>query len=294
MTLTRVHHVALVVADADQALGFYRDTLGMTVAVDRVIEEQGVRGILLPMPGPPPSHPGPSVACEIEIIQPVRDDTGVAKFLAAQGEGLHHVCLESTDVAADLRAAQAGGQQLIDETPRDGLAGRIGFVHPKSNHGVLIEFAQPPAGDTQTCDARLGAPESGNPAAPFGLDHLISVVADPDAASANFTRHFGFRETKSLTQPEVNVNSRLLDLGGSVLEVAAPITPNDADPITRRLARGEGLLMVALAVSDVPAAIEHLRAAGVKCTNPIDLEGKQRSFLSPKPAYGVRIQLVGA
>ena len=141
MTLTRIHHVALVVADADRALRFYRDLLGLPVAVDRVIDDQGVRGVLLPMPGGAGAAP-----CEIEIIQPVRDDTGVATYLAAQGEGLHHVCLQSTDVAADLRAARDGGRRVIDETPRDGIAGRIGFLHPKSNHGILVEFAQPPDG----------------------------------------------------------------------------------------------------------------------------------------------------
>ena len=294
MTLTRIHHVALVVADADEALHFYRDILGLPVAVDRVIDEQGVRGILLPMPGT-----DSSAECEIEIIQPVRDDTGVARFLAAQGEGLHHICLESTDIAADLRAAQTAGQQVIDETPRDGIAGRVGFVHPNSNHGVLVEFVQPPVAQPPVDEAPAPAGLSGQeplpgPATPRGLDHLITVARDPDVASANFSRHFGFRETKALEQTEVNVNSRLLELGGSVLEVATPIAPDDADPLTRRLARGEGLLMVAVAVGNVADAVRHLRAAGVKCTDPIELEGEQRSFLSPKPAHGVRLQLVGA
>ena len=153
MTLTRIHHVALVVADADRALRFYRDLLGLPVAVDRVIDEQGVRGVLLPMPGG-----AGAAACEIEIIQPVRDDTGVATYLAAQGEGLHHVCLQSSDVAADLQAARDGGRRVIDETPRDGIAGRIGFLHPKSNHGILVEYAQPPADASHRAACRPTAP----------------------------------------------------------------------------------------------------------------------------------------
>ena len=281
MTLTRIHHIALVVEDADAALGFYRDVLGLRTSVDRVIEEQGVRGVLLPMPGDLGS-----AECEIEIIQPVRDGTGVAKFLAAQGEGLHHVCLQSTDIAADLAAAKAAGQQMIDETPRDGLAGRIGFIHPRSNHGALVEFAQPP-GEEETPEPPEGA------AAPLGLDHLITVVRDPAASSKDFAAHFGFRETTTLHQPEVNVDSRLLDLGGSVLELAAPIVPDDSEPITRRLARGEGLFMVAVRVAEVDTAVGHLRDVGVKCTDPIELEGQQRAFLSPKPAHGVRLQFVG-
>lgn len=284
MSLTRVHHTAIVVRDADVALRFYHDLLGLPIAVDRVLEDQGVRGVLLPMPG----DAGANTAMELELIQPVRDDTGVAKFLEAQGEGLHHVCLQSTDVAADLRAAKAAGQQMIDETPRDGLAGRIGFLHPKSNHGHLVELAQPPHGEDQT------APPAEGPIAPIGLDHLVSAVHDPVAASTHFQRAFGFTETGSGVQPDLNVNSRLVALGGSVLELVAPITPHDADPVTRKLQKGEGLLMIAVGVPNVEAAVERLRGASVKCTDPALMAGKPRAFLSPRPAHGVRLQLVGS
>lgn len=287
MTLTRIHHVALVVADADRALRFYRDLLGLPVAVDRVIEDQGVRGVLLPMPGG-----GGAAPCEIEVIQPVRDDTGVAAYLAAQGEGLHHVCLQSTDVAADLRAARDAGQRVIDETPRDGIAGRIGFLHPKSNHGILVEYAQPPDGAPHRA-----APADG-PVAPIGLDHLIAAVHDPAVVSAEFQQRFGFEEhrgfeeTGALRQPALNVESRLVALGGSVLELACPIDPAASDPLTRHLGQGEGLFMIALGVRDVAAAVAHLRAAGVKCTDAAVIDGQARSFLSPRPAHGVRLQLV--
>ena len=293
MTLTRIHHVALVVADADRALRFYRDLLGLPVAVDRVIEDQGVRGVLLPMPGG-----AGAAACEIEIIQPVRDDTGVAAYLAAQGEGLHHVCLQSTAVAADLRAARDGGRRVIDETPRDGIAGRIGFLHPKSNHGILVEFAQPPADASHRAVPAGGPVAADGPVAPIGLDHLVAAVHDPAAVSADFQQRFGFeeyrgfREAGALRQPALNVESRLVELGGSVLELARPIDPTASDPLTRRLSQGEGLFMVALGVRDVAAAVAHLRAAGVKCTDATVIDGRSRSFLSPKPAHGVRLQLV--
>ena len=287
MTLTRIHHVALVVRDADQALAFYRDLLGLRVALDRVIEDQGVRGILLPMAG----DGGANAPLEIEIVQPINDDTGVAKFLAKHGEGLHHVCLQSTDVAADLIAAKAAGQTMIDETPRDGMAGRIGFLHPKSNFGHLVELAQPPT--NAPADAHDAGVAPQGPVAPIGLDHLVSVVNDPALASAHFQTDFGFTETGATEQEAMNVSSRLVALGGSVVELATPLVPSDADPLTRLLQKGEGLLMIALGVADVPAAVEHLRAAGVKCTDPAVMSGKPRAFLSPKPANGVRLQLVG-
>ena len=97
-----------------------------------MIEDQGVRGVLLQI--------GES---EIELLEPTRDDTGVAKFLASRGEGMHHICFESDDVDEELEGARAKGIELIDQKPRLGLAGMICFLHPKSNHGVLVEFATP-------------------------------------------------------------------------------------------------------------------------------------------------------
>ncbi|HMS58150.1 MAG TPA: methylmalonyl-CoA epimerase [Tepidiformaceae bacterium] len=134
--IKKVHHVGVVVKSADEALKFYRDALGLEVTADRVIEDQGVRGVLLKI--------GNS---EIELLEPTRNDTGVAKFLESRGEGMHHLCFESDDVAAELEGAKAKGITLIDEKPRPGLAGMIGFCHPKSNHGVLVEFATPIEGD---------------------------------------------------------------------------------------------------------------------------------------------------
>ena len=130
--LKKIHHVGVVVKSADEAMKFYRDALGLEVTEDRVIEDQGVRGVLLKI--------GNS---EIELLEPTRDDTGVAKFLATRGEGMHHICFESDDVQAELEGARAKGIPLIDEQPRLGLAGMICFLHPKANHGVLVEFATP-------------------------------------------------------------------------------------------------------------------------------------------------------
>ena len=116
--IKKIHHVGIVVRSADEAMKFYRDALGLKVTVDRVIEDQGVRGILLEIGG-----------SEIELLEPTRDDTGVAKFLESRGEGMHHICFESDDVDAELEGARQKGIQLIDEKPRLGLAGISVLVH---------------------------------------------------------------------------------------------------------------------------------------------------------------------
>jgi methylmalonyl-CoA epimerase len=130
--LRKIHHVGIVVRNLEEAYAFYRDTLGLPVHKTAVVEEQGVKAALLTI--------GNS---EIELLEPINLNGGIAKFLERRGEGLHHICFETDDVAAELAATKAKGIDLIDQTPRKGLAGMICFLHPRANHGVLVEYAQP-------------------------------------------------------------------------------------------------------------------------------------------------------
>ena len=130
--LSKIHHIGIVVRSLDEAYGFYRDALGLPVHREAVIQDQGVRAALLTI--------GES---EIELLEPIAPDTGVARFLANRGEGLHHLCFQTDDIDQELETAKRRGVALIDRQPRAGLAGTICFLHPKSSHGVLIEFAQP-------------------------------------------------------------------------------------------------------------------------------------------------------
>ena len=130
--IKKVHHVGVVVRDIEQALGFYRDTLGLAVHKIQTMDDQGVRAALLTL--------GDS---EIELLQPVVDDNGVARYLERRGEGLHHVCFEVDDVDGDLRALQKLQVELIDQEPRIGIAGRICFLHPSAMDGTLVELCEP-------------------------------------------------------------------------------------------------------------------------------------------------------
>jgi methylmalonyl-CoA/ethylmalonyl-CoA epimerase len=130
--LKKIHHIGIVVRSIDAAYAFYRDTLSLPVHKEDIIQNQGVKAALLTIG-----------ASEIELLEPIDPSTGVARFLARKGEGLHHLCFETDDVARELAAARTKGVVLIDQHPRRGLAGLICFLHPKASHGVLIEYAQP-------------------------------------------------------------------------------------------------------------------------------------------------------
>ena len=130
--LKKIHHVGIVVRSLDQAYAFWRDTLGLEVHKMAVVQDQGVRAALLTC-----GH------SEIELLEPIDPKGTVARFLERRGEGLHHVCFETDDVARELDAAKQKGIPVIDEKPRPGLAGTICFLHPRGTAGVLVEYAQP-------------------------------------------------------------------------------------------------------------------------------------------------------
>jgi len=134
VAVTLVHHTGIVVRSIDDAYALYRDALGLPVVADEVIEDQGVRAALLDL--------GNSL---LELLEPVVPDTGIARYLERRGEGLHHVCLEVSDIEAALAGLKAKEVPLIDETPRPGLTGTIAFVHPSALHGVLVELVHGPS-----------------------------------------------------------------------------------------------------------------------------------------------------
>lgn len=130
--IKRVHHVAIAVKNLDEALQLYDNLFGAKPSKIETLPQQGVKAALLPM----------AEGGEIELLEPIDPESGVAKFLESRGEGIHHICLEVENVDQELRTLADKGVQLIDKEGRPGLAGRVGFLHPKSTKGVLIELAQ--------------------------------------------------------------------------------------------------------------------------------------------------------
>ncbi len=130
--LIRLDHIGIAVNDIQNALEFFESALGMKL--DHISDEEGgkTRVAFLPV--------GSS---EVELVEPLETESGLAKFLTKRGEGIHHICFEVNDIEAVLSRLREHGTQLIDETPRVNASGtKYAFIHPKSAHGVLIELYQ--------------------------------------------------------------------------------------------------------------------------------------------------------
>jgi methylmalonyl-CoA/ethylmalonyl-CoA epimerase len=244
----RIHHVGIVVKRLTEAYRFYRDVLGLPLTREAELRDQGVRAALL-MAGD----------SEIELLEPTESGTGIARFLASRGEGLHHVCFETPDVGVALGDLSERGVELIDPKPRHGLAGEIAFLHPRACNGILVELATPPH------DAEAGG------RSPLRLKRLVIGARDPSSATSRFQFLFGF--------PEVMINGgarSMLAAGRSALL----IVPAD------EVGGTEGMVAISLVSEDFPALTRAIADARVKV-----LRGTGEMTVEPESSHGVHLHI---
>ena len=132
MAVKRIDHIAVVVEDIDASLAFWRDALGLDMThLEEVKAQESIIAFL------------PTGGSEVELVKPTTETSGVAKYLAKRGPGMHHICLEVDNLEAMLADMKAKGVKLINETPTIGAGGKkIAFIHPSSANGVLAELYQ--------------------------------------------------------------------------------------------------------------------------------------------------------
>jgi methylmalonyl-CoA epimerase len=131
--IRRISHLGLAVRDLDAAIRLYQDVFGLELEHRWVAEADHMEAASFRVGD-----------LEIELMQPLEEESPVGRFIARRGEGVHHVAYEVEDVAEALRAAEGAGLEVIDRAPRSGGDGRtlVGFLHPKGVHGVLTELEQ--------------------------------------------------------------------------------------------------------------------------------------------------------
>lgn len=131
----RIDHLGIAVApeDLDEQIALYRDSFGFELVHRETVESQGVEAVLFDVGE---NH--------VELIAPLGPDTGVAKFLAKNGPGLHHVAYQTQDIASAIKTLQERGVTMIDAEPRVGIRNsRVAFLHPNSTGKVLTELTEP-------------------------------------------------------------------------------------------------------------------------------------------------------
>jgi methylmalonyl-CoA/ethylmalonyl-CoA epimerase len=129
-----IDHIAVVVKSIEEKLPFYTGTLGFKITNIEAVEHMGVRVAMLE---------SESGTTHIELVEPVTEGTGVARFLEKKGEAIHHLCYLVDDLQMELDRLAGKGVRLIDSVPRKGEGGSlVAFLHPEASHGVLVELKQ--------------------------------------------------------------------------------------------------------------------------------------------------------
>lgn len=245
--IRRIHHAGLVVKRLTDAYRFYRDVLGLPLTREAEVPDQGVRAALLS-----------AGDTEIELLEPLRSDTGVARFLERHGEGLHHVCFETPDVGAALAGLERRGVALIDAKPRQGLAGLIAFLHPRACDGVLVELATPPDHD----DARPS---------PLRLKRLVIGARDPGATADKFQTLFGLARVQMNGGPR----SMLAAGRGTLLFVPSDEVGGDEGMVA--------LSLVSDAFDELARAFDRARVRAMRGTGEMTVE--------PASSHGVHLHI---
>jgi methylmalonyl-CoA epimerase len=130
--IKRVHHIGIAVSNLKESAALFEKVLGTRAHYHSALSQKVNEAAFKIGKG-----------AEIDLLEPIGPESAVAKYLEKRGEGLHHIALEVDNINDELKAAEGKGIQLIDKEAREGVAGQIGFLHPKSLSGVMIELVQP-------------------------------------------------------------------------------------------------------------------------------------------------------
>ena len=130
----RLNHIAIVVADLDKATALWRDVLGAEVSQPQALPDHGVTVVFID-----------SGNSKIELLEPLGDDSPIAKYLERNPDGgMHHMCFEVDDILAARDQLLAEGARVLgDGEPKTGAHNKpVLFLHPKDFNGTLIELEQ--------------------------------------------------------------------------------------------------------------------------------------------------------
>ena len=129
--MAQIDHIGIAVKSLVAAKAIY-EKLGLSISPEETVEQEQVRLVMVPV--------GES---RLELLEATSEDSAIAKFIAKRGEGLHHVCLRVSDLAAAVTRLKKDGIRLVSEEIKTGAGGhRYVFVHPSSAGGVLLELVE--------------------------------------------------------------------------------------------------------------------------------------------------------
>ncbi|TLU54610.1 MAG: methylmalonyl-CoA epimerase [Chlorobium sp.] len=131
--ITKIDHIAIAVQNLESALETFRNVIGCAgeaIRIEEVASEK-VRVAFITVG-----------ETKIELLEPLSDESPIAKFIAKNGDGMHHIALQTDDINKETERLESLNIKPLS-LPKEGAGGKkIMFLHPKETNKVLIEFAQ--------------------------------------------------------------------------------------------------------------------------------------------------------
>jgi len=132
MNPSHIEHIGIAVSDLESSIALFEKIFGLKCYNIETVAEQQVRTAFFKVGG-----------TKIELLESTDPEGPISKFIAKRGEGIHHLAFAVRDVEEKLKLAEKEGIGIIDRVPRIGAEGlEIGFLHPRSTGGVLIELCE--------------------------------------------------------------------------------------------------------------------------------------------------------
>ena len=127
----RVDHIAIAVKNVEVALKNYQNILNINKIEIEEIPNEKVRVVMLNLED-----------TRIELLEPMKDDSPISKFLNEKGEGIHHIAITADNIEQDVARGEKNGMRFLGGIRTGSYGRKITFIHPKSLNGVLTEFCQ--------------------------------------------------------------------------------------------------------------------------------------------------------
>ena len=233
-----VHHVGIAVRSLEAAYAFYHDALGLPVVKEDTLPMQGLRAAMLSV--------GSSY---LELLEPLQEDSPLARHITERGEGLHHVAVWSDGIDSQVAALRDMGVPLRDPEPRTVFTGRISYLAPEAFDGALLQLVQPMA---------LGEHPPAAVTPLKRIDHVVLHLPDVDAACRRFQEYFGVATKRKMERR--GRRFAFLRPGDVILELIGPA--EGGEPATGRVA---GLAFEVEGIDELAAS---LRSKGLPVGEP--------------------------
>ena len=134
MNISHIEHIGIAVKSIDESRKYYEEVLGLTCYAVEEVADQKVKTAFFKVGD-----------TKIELLESTSPEGPIGKFIEKKGEGMHHIAFAVPNASEALQDISEKGVQLVDKVSRAGAEGlNIGFLHPRSTHGVLTELCSKP------------------------------------------------------------------------------------------------------------------------------------------------------